>query len=354
MRIPEKSNHESRPHDVFCIAASMGGIEAISELLSYLPGDFPGSIFITQHTSSISRRTYLADIFGRRSKLPCQLAIDGERFQKGHIYVAVPDRHLLIDYDTVRTTVGAKENYARPAADPMFRSAAVHHGGASVGIVLTGMLDDGAAGLEAIKQCGGKALVQHPETAVAPDMPSNAMRYCEVDGILPLDGIASAMSLLAESSAGESIPASQSTIMELQFAMTAESNIPAEQRIGELSPYMCPDCNGQMWKVEQSAMPRFRCHVGHAHTLKSLLEYHSDAAERMAWSLLRTLREKERLTRQLADEERRMHRTAFSKLLDEQADQVSEQAGLVSQSIKLTPNINSVGARQEDPEVSQA
>ncbi|WP_350494732.1 chemotaxis protein CheB [Roseiconus lacunae] len=340
VRIPDRNDDGPRRHDIFCIAASMGGIEAISELLRQIPAEFPGAIFVTQHTSSTSRRIYLAEIFGRHANLPCHLASDGEPFRKGSVYVAVPDHHLLIERDCIRTAIGPKENYARPAADPMFRSAAVHHGGAAVGVVLTGMLDDGSAGLEAIKQCGGKALAQHPETAIAPDMPSNAIRYCDVDGVLPLDGIAAAMSLLAESSAGDSVPPSQTLLTELAFAQSVESNIPAEQRIGQLSPYMCPDCSGQMWQVDQTSLRRFRCHVGHAHTIKSLVEYHSDAAERMGWSMLRTLREKERMIRQLADEEDQKGNTDVAAIYRQQAEAVGQQAALISNAIKLAPESN--------------
>ncbi|WP_143543956.1 chemotaxis protein CheB [Rhodopirellula sp. MGV] len=353
MYIQPKHDDGSRTHDIYCIAASMGGIEAISSLLADVPSDFPGAIFITQHTSASPRRNYLADIFGRHSNLPCHLAVDGMRFEKGNVYVAVPDRHLLIERATIRTTIGPKENYSRPAADPMFRSAAVHHGGAAVGIVLTGMLDDGAAGLEAIKQCGGKAIAQHPETAVAPDMPSNAIRYCDVDGILPLDGIATAMSVLAQTPAGETVTPSQQLLMELQFAMTVESNISAENRIGKLSPYMCPDCNGQMWRVQDSSIPRYRCHVGHAHTLLSMIEYHGDAAERMGWSMLRTLREKERLLRSLGEEETRLQRDDVAATYRDQADVVGQQAELISKAIKLSPEVGFAEPPTENIEYSQ-
>lgn len=308
-----------RTYNVFTIASSAGGLEALTEIASRLPADFPGSIFITQHTSPLNRRCYLTDILDNRSKLKVHTACDNGSFSPSTIYVAPPDRHLLIRDNYTELTYGPRENHTRPAADPMFRSAAVSHGGQAVGIVLTGYLDDGSSGLIAIKACGGKAIVQDPDDASVPDMPLNAISYVSPDYIQPVAEIAETMCRLANANAGVSIPPSEEVLLELEYARSFKSDIAAEERLGELSPYMCPDCDGQMWRSKVDPVPRFRCHVGHAHTLRSLGAAQTEVIEKSAWSTFRLLQEQVRTFRQMAEHEREFGRFDMAKDYDRRA-----------------------------------
>lgn len=329
--------HSNSPpaHDTFCIAASAGGMNAIPEVLRGLDDQFPGSIFITQHISSKPRRCYLADLFARETTLECRVVTEECCISPGVAYIASPGMHLIIGQQSVYPSMGPKENFSRPAADPMFRSAAVHHGSSSVGIVLTGYLDDGTAGLASIKQCGGKAIVQDPETAVAPEMPRSAIQYCGVDRVLPIHEIANEMWRLSETEPGPSYEPSEAVLEELKFATSVKSDIAAEQRLGTLSPFMCPDCNGQMWRLDKSPQPRFRCHVGHAHSLQSLQTSHDDVIERQGWSLMRTLRERERLLNEMADHEDMAERREAANDFRERANQCGEQADAVREALQL-------------------
>ena len=303
----------TKNHNIFVLASSAGGIETLKTIISRLPADFPGSIFITQHTSPLSRKCYLTEILQRYGKLTCVTAEDHQSINPGRIYIAPPDNHLLIRDDHIHTSRGPKENHSRPAADPMFRSAAASHGGRVVGIVLTGYLDDGSSGLLTVKSCGGKTVVQDPLDAIVPDMPTNAMSYTTPDFVAPAAGMATVMCELAATEAGPSNTPSQAVLAELKFIESFNSDIAAEEFLGHLSPFMCPDCNGQLWRSEVDAVPRFRCHVGHGHTMRSLIEAQRDASERSAWATLRTLKEQVATMHLMAEHERQLGNVEVSE-----------------------------------------
>ena len=172
-------------HDIIVMGASGGGVETLSNLVTQFPENLPAAIFIVQRTMPTARG-HLAQILTRAGPLPATIAQDGERFESAHIYVAPPDHHLLIKQGYLRVTRGLRENRVRPALDPLFRSAAVAYGARVVGVVLTGMQNDGTAGLLAIKRCGGIAIVQDPTDALYPSMPLSALEYVEVDYCVPM------------------------------------------------------------------------------------------------------------------------------------------------------------------------
>src|SRR5215210_6092081 len=171
--------------DIVVVGTSAGGVEALRVLVGGLPADFAGSVFVVMHTAPDSPGV-LAQILDRSGPLPAANASNRERIRPGRIYVAPPDSHLLLEPGVVRVTHGPKENRFRPAIDPLFRSAAQTYGPQAIGVILTGGLDDGTAGLWAIKRLGGTALVQDPEEALVDSMPRSALRHVEVDYCLPL------------------------------------------------------------------------------------------------------------------------------------------------------------------------
>jgi two-component system chemotaxis response regulator CheB len=172
-------------HDIIVIGASVGGVEALSNLVAQFPEDLPATIFVVQHILATAK-SRMAQILDRAGPLAATLAQDGECLEPAHIYVAPPDHHLLVKQGCLRVTRSLRENRVRPAIDPLFRSAAVAYGARVVGVVLTGMQNDGTAGLLAIKRCGGITMVQDPTEALYPDMPLSALAYVEVDYCLPV------------------------------------------------------------------------------------------------------------------------------------------------------------------------
>jgi two-component system, chemotaxis family, protein-glutamate methylesterase/glutaminase len=180
---------------IIAIGASMGGVDALQRLTAELPRDLPAAICVVQHIGRYTSQ--LPELLSRSGSLPALHARRGDAIRPGHIYVAPPDHHLLLNNGHIRLTRGPRENWARPAIDPLFRSAAKTYGALTVGVILTGMLNDGTAGLLAVRQAGGIAVVQDPHDAVAPDMPWSALRHAGADFRLPLDQIPPLLAELA-------------------------------------------------------------------------------------------------------------------------------------------------------------
>lgn len=278
--------------DIVVIGASAGGLHALRTILRGLPADFHASVFVVQHMAPAGPGL-LATILQDGCALPVVPATDGAPIERGRVYVARPDRHLTVDREQVRVTRGPRENLSRPAVDPLFRSAALAFGGRVVGVVLTGRLDDGTAGLWAVKQRGGLTVVQDPDDAEYPSMPRNALKYVRPDHVVPLAEVA----LLLERLTGEPAPTSEEPSMTEE--LRAETAIAQEDnalqvgvlRMGELTPYTCPECHGVLVRIREEAIPRFRCHTGHAYSLESLLEEVSRGIEETLWSAVRAMEE---------------------------------------------------------------
>src|SRR5581483_11485754 len=180
----------TKGHDIIVIGTSAGGLEALDALVSQLPEDLPAAIFIVQHMAPQNSGAALIRRLGRHKAFHCTLASNGQRFQPGRIYIGPPDHHLLIKKDHVLVTKGARENRYRPGIDPLFRSAAATHGSGVIAVLLTGVLDDGTAGLIAVKKCGGITIVQDPKEAAYPEMPQSALNNMHVDHCAPISEIA--------------------------------------------------------------------------------------------------------------------------------------------------------------------
>jgi two-component system chemotaxis response regulator CheB len=299
-------------HDIVVIGASAGGVEAIKELVSLLPPGLPAVILIVVHLSA-ERPSYMADIIAHAGPLPCASAQDGEPLIHGHIYVAQPGRHLLVEDGHLRLTMGPRENRARPAIDPLFRSAASTYGPRVVGVILTGLLDDGSYGLALIKAHGGVALVQDPDQALFAGMPRAAIAACAVDAVLPLKDLASRIVALATGkdrqldspAAGEqsiqAAPAEEAVTLEQQTRSDIHAQAENQLRSGQISIYVCPECGGTLWQEGEAGLIRFRCHTGHIYSPRTLLTEKARALEATLWGAVRLVTEKRTLTRQLAE-----------------------------------------------------
>jgi two-component system, chemotaxis family, protein-glutamate methylesterase/glutaminase len=254
--------------DIIVIGASMGGIEAIRRLLSRLPANLPATIFCVVHTGT-SDAKFLARAIGGRSALPVTVAQEGERYVRGRAYVAPGDHHLLVGEDHIHVRRGPSENGSRPAIDPLFRSAAATCTTRVLGIVLTGLLNDGTAGLRAIKKCGGITVVQDPADAEFDPMPKSAIRHVEVDYVCPLEEIPVLMAELTAEARPPPVEVSENIRME---ALIAAQEVPRMEEewsaSATISPITCPECHGTMQEMMAScsataAIPvtpsRWRC-----------------------------------------------------------------------------------------------
>ena len=292
------------PGSLIVIGTSAGGMLALIDLVQQLPADLPAAVLVVQHLAPDQRAEYLAARLGQHTGLQVRLAKHGERLRAGHLYLAPPDRHLLVGGSgELLVTKGPHENGYRPAADALFRSAAVAYGPRVVGVVLTGMLHDGTAGLEFVKRCGGRAVVQDPADAEFPSMPESALRYVPVDYVVP---VASMGPLLREMVLGSAaappdsghIPEDLRT--EANIAERVVGTVEEVSQLGHLVPLTCPDCGGNLWELRAGSVLRYRCHTGHAFTGDALLLSSQHHLEESLWVALRLMEERRNLLGSMA------------------------------------------------------
>jgi two-component system chemotaxis response regulator CheB len=285
---------------IFVIGASAGGVEALLGLGPRLSTGFAAPILVVLHIGA--HRSLLPDLLNKHGPNRAVFAQTGVEPRPGMIYVAPPDHHLLLEGGLLRLFRGPKENHARPAINPLFRSAALDSGPRVVGVLITGMLDDGTAGLRAIKACGGIAVVQDPHGACEPSMPRSALAAVAVDYVAKLDAMAGLLNSLA-SPVEPAVPVPAPEWLRTEHAISlGKKNMGDLATIGVPSPFTCPDCGGALFELHEGPM-RFLCHTGHAFSLRSLASTQEQVADEALWSGLRALQEKEFILRRLAEEQ---------------------------------------------------
>jgi two-component system, chemotaxis family, protein-glutamate methylesterase/glutaminase len=245
------------------VGASAGGIEALRTFVAELPATFPAAICVAVHVSPESPGI-LPEILDRLCRLPVAHACNGQRLQSGRIYIAPRDRHLVIEPSRLRVTKGPREHGFRPAIDPLFRSAAQVYGPAAIGVILTGNLDDGVAGLWTINRLGGTTIVQDPADALFPSMPLHALKHVQVDYKVPLSRIPSLLTELTAEAPRETVQSDAPPHVEVEVNIAKEHDPRGSglEQIGRPSPYACPDCHGVLLEFEEGGRIRFRCHTG--------------------------------------------------------------------------------------------
>ncbi|MGI8586985.1 MAG: chemotaxis protein CheB [Chloroflexia bacterium] len=316
-------------HDIIVMGASAGGVEALITLVQGLPADLPAAVFVVLHMPAHSPSA-LAAILTRHGPLPAVAATDHLTIQPGHIYVAPPDHHLLLDPGWVRVGRGPKENMHRPAIDPLFRSAARSYGARVIGVVLSGLLDDGTSGLKAIKERGGLAVVQDPQDALYPSMPLSAIAHVAVDYVEPSRGMPVLLARLAQEAGAEGTGAMTDHLdIEVAIAQNDLSDPALLDTIGTASHYACPDCHGTLWQIADGDLVRFRCRVGHAYTADSMVSVHTASVENALYAALRALEESASLTRQLARNAAQRGLAHTIARLEQKATETEQQATLV-------------------------
>lgn len=289
----------SRRRDTIVVGASAGGVQTLRELLARLPVDLPAAVLVVQHQSSGGGG--LAGVLARATRLPVTRVDEPQALQHGQVYIAPPDRHIVVNGERVLPVGGPRENRARPAIDPLFRTAAAARGSRVIGVLLTGLLDDGVAGLEAVKRCGGLVVVQDPQDAPFPQMPRHALETVAVDHVLPVSAMGERLGALTRQAA-PSVPIPEDVAIEARLSGPERSRVPAIDAIGEHVSAACPECGGPLWRVGRGKTATYRCHVGHALSARALLESQSEQIEQALWAAVRALTERAAILDKLADD----------------------------------------------------
>lgn len=302
-------------------------MRVLQRIVGDLPHDLPAAVFVVMH---LGRASHLAPILDRAGKLPVVSAESGAAIRRGHVYVAPPGRHLLLHDGHLMLRRGPQENLSRPAIDPLFRSAAATFGGRVVGVLLSGALNDGTAGLHAVRRCGGITVVQDPDDAIVPEMPRSALAHVAVDHVVPGDAIGSLLAELVAAPAGPTPDIPFDIRLEAALAAQELGDMATEDRLGMPSRFTCPDCHGTLWEIDDGGVLRYRCHVGHAFTGEAMLAAQAQQIEQTLWTLIRSHSERAAMVRRLAEREKSPHR---AKDLLSRAEEADRDAALVRQLI---------------------
>ncbi|HEY9757605.1 MAG TPA: chemotaxis protein CheB [Oculatellaceae cyanobacterium] len=308
--------------DIVVIGASAGGIETCRQLLKLLPVDFKASVFVVIHLAA-SAPSVLPRILARDSLLPVKNPQNGEVPVPGVVYVAPANQHMILKPNFIQLGRGPRENGCRPSVNALFRTAAFSYGERVVGIIMSGALNDGTAGLMNIKGQGGVAIVQKPEEALFPGMPLSALEFVDVDYVLGISDIAGQLISIVDEPVN-SLPAlsqnSESHVYEAGAAGLREG------MEGTPSHFSCPSCGGVLWQSALEDFQEYKCHVGHAFTTEALLQEQSDLIDTAFWRTLRQLEENIALRRKLLKFAKSRHKEADALALERQLQLAERQA----------------------------
>jgi len=283
------------------IGTSAGGLAAISALISAFRQEQNIAIFVVMHLSKNSNSKVISSLLQKKTGLVCKVAAEGMPVEKGHLYLAPEDHHMLVDSGKLRISHGAHENKYRPSIDSLFRSAAVYYRNKTIGIILTGMLDDGTAGMAFIREAGGICIIQDPAEASFPDMPTSV----KLNEIAHFQASLKEMPAVLEKILNSELPpliplreelAAEAAISKNMMTSTAQLN-----EIAAKSDFSCPDCGGRLWEINDSSGTRYRCHTGHTYTEGLLAKLQDEKIEESIWVSIRMMEEKANLMLLLSD-----------------------------------------------------
>ena len=342
--------------DIIVVGASAGGLSALRSFVSCLPADFKGSVFIVLHIPPYSD-SGLASILSKAGHLKAIQPRDGEVIKPGMIYVAANDHHLLLENSKVIVKKGPKENRFRPSIDALFRSAAYVYGSRVIGIVLSGLLNDGTSGLWSIKRLGGVTIIQDPEDAEHPQMPQNVLEYVEVDYTLPVAQIGGLVVKLS----GETTPktkkisAKEMKLLELEVLIATRDDAfdLGIMNFGELTTFTCPDCHGALARLKEGKLIRFRCHTGHAYTASTLLAELSTSVEEMLWQGMRGMEEMNLLLQNIEKNLKELGHKKQAAIFKNKAEEAAHRARIIHDSIFQQEQI-SEDIRFDEHEIKKA
>jgi two-component system, chemotaxis family, protein-glutamate methylesterase/glutaminase len=314
--------------DIIVIGGSAGATAPLKEILGRLDSDLPAAVFLVLHIPS-QGFGILSTVASASTKLPVRQAENGLKIENGHIYLGVPDHHLLLVDGHMMLGRGPRENMARPAIDPLFRSAALHYGPRVIGVVLSGLLSDGTAGLNAVKRCGGVAVVQEPSDAIADEMPRRALEATVVDLCVPGARLGDVLFDLAREQAGKPLPIPPEIRLEVEIAAGERIGSESIGQIADPSPLTCPSCGGVLSALKSDHPLRFRCQVGHAYTADALAKEQEGRVDEALRVALRIIEERAELVHRMSEDDRRSGRLALSKIYETRAVEYRGYADMI-------------------------
>ena len=296
---------KKKPLTIVVVGASAGGLTALCEFVSHLPADGNAAIFIVLHLSKTGIGDYLVQRLRGYTDWTCVLAEENLAIQPRHVYVARMNKHMLLKDNHILLGGGPSENRWRPSIDVLFRSAAVEYRENVIGIILTGLLNDGTAGMSAIKQCGGATIVQDPNEAEFPDMPISVIEQMEVDSVASLSEIGNSITQLMTRTKKQNVEVPAIIAAESALSAKVVTGIEHVAEIGEKTLFACPDCGGGLWMVENNSNDaHYHCHIGHSYTEKDLAMVQVEAIEATLWVALRMMEERKLMLHKMAGQER--------------------------------------------------
>jgi two-component system chemotaxis response regulator CheB len=321
--------------DIVVIGGSSGATAPLKAILGALPHDLPAAVFVVIHIPARSLGL-LATVASAAARLPVHAAIDGMPIRPGNIYLGVPDHHLILTRETIKLGRGPRENMARPAIDPLFRSAAASYGPRVIGVLLSGLLNDGASGMHAIKRCGGITIVQEPTDAIADEMPLSAMNAVTVDLAVPSVGIGDVLSDLVRETPGPCMPVPLDLQLEVDIAAGERVDTGVLRRFADPSAITCPQCGGTLSTVRDSKPLRFRCQVGHSMTADVVAKEQENAVDEALRVALRVIEERAELVSRMAEDGRNTGRRAIAELYQQRADEYRRYAETIRRAVLLS------------------
>jgi two-component system chemotaxis response regulator CheB len=314
--------------DIIVIGGSSGATAPLKEILGRLDTDLPAAVFLVLHIPP-QGLGILSTVASAAGKLPVRQAENGLKIENGHLYFAVPDHHLLLVDGHMMLGRGPRENMARPAIDPLFRSAALHYGPRVIGVVLSGLLSDGTAGLNAVKRCGGVALVQEPIDAIADEIPRRALEATVVDLCAPGARLGDILFDLAREQAGHALPIPPEIRLEVEIAAGERIGSEGIRQIADPARLTCPGCGGVLSVLKAGHPLRFRCQVGHAYTADALAKEQESRVDEALRIALRIIEERAELVHRIAEDERRSGRLALANMYETRAIEYREYADMI-------------------------
>jgi two-component system chemotaxis response regulator CheB len=319
--------------DILAVGTSAGGVHALTFLAKQLHPQFPASVLVTIHLAS-EARSALDKLLSRAGPLPAQFATDGDALKKGQIYIAPPNRHLIVDGHRLALGEGARENNARPSIDPMLRSAAVCCGARTIGVVLTGTQGDGASGLWALHRAGGISVVQDPTDAEFPEMPLTALNRIQPDHTVRLADLPALLNGLVHQPAGKPKLVPPSLKFQVEIARGEHATMDEMDGIGRRSVLACPDCGGVMWEIDEGELSRFRCHVGHVYTAEMMSLALDENLHRALASAQRALEERVALARKLSQQSLDAGHPLLAETWGEKAREFEREMDIIRTSVR--------------------
>lgn len=322
--------------DIVVVGASAGGIIALVELLKSIPTDFTASVFVVLHLPAYSP-SVLPEILSRAGELNAVHPVDGELVKPGLVYVCPPDHHLILEGNRVLVKKGPKENNFRPSIDALFRSAAYVYGPRVIGIVLSGLLNDGTSGLWSVKRLGGITIIQEPADADFPSMPLNVLEYVKVDYSTRASDMGLLLKKLTAEKASKKPKVSKEDMafLKMEVIISKQDNAFAMgiMNEGELTPFTCPECHGVLVRLIEGKFIRFRCHTGHAYTASALLADLSKSVEETLWQSMRGLEETTLLLNQISEHFKKEGSKEAAAIFARKADMTTKRARVIHDSV---------------------